>query len=819
MTKFFTILLIINGFFFSIKAQTIDTTFVNRNYSVDFFKNRYLHNNFEQFADNYHDFIIYQIETTGDFSSPDQYVFSINGGSYKWNNYKYNNFKINDLFFSGNSLHKLQMYENDVSIDIYNSSVIFNPRLNSNSNVLFQWNHGTLGDRIPNADKIINEITGHVSPYERLLKPIEYRRKVKNNFLLNINNNFKINNRSYFQNIYLNSGQRMLTDFDYSGISSYYPENYLQFHINGNLPSISKKIFDDNFYLFSYNNRDNLYGEFYYNKNETAKLNSFNLSVFGVKNQNYTTGLNFSAKSIIHNSLNFSRNFADIDGEGFEPWFTDGKSLEIEFYHNQVYKLTDKIGLSAELSNGLINFSPKYNNSYNTIYYQTNASDFTPLYYIERKHSAFNSSLHNNSLGLNIKNNFFRNKLIINGIFNFTIDGFTTEKENFIEPSWELFFYSNLKILKNLSININFGKKQLPFDFEYIKFFSGAYMSGKIYYWNDNNDNYFTENEKGHLFTTTGGNYHNISNNMIQPNEIFFDIPVEWKLNSKNTFSIIGQYRQYRDLWGIVFTKEPYKQGFYINENINIYKDQKPEIKPIYFLNNGEIYYTTSNNYSENIKKGNNTDNWLFSNPFYAGSTFKYEYQNNKLYISASITAYMLVGYGSMGNGVLHNNLSVLSESMANPNSYFYYTGRLDADRSYIGRLLISYNINDKLTTIFQFKYKDGQSFNSFGTKIFTDINGNNQIAIWNSNVKGDNPFTDQLSRREDCFYNSEIRIKYLLPLKNKKIEFNATVYNLLDLGFQLAEATFPPITDNGNRKVIDIQIPRGFLVSLTYQF
>ena len=148
---------------------------------------------------------------------------------------------------------------------------------------------------------------------------------------------------------------------------------------------------------------------------------------------------------------------------------------------------------------------------------------------------------------------------------------------------------------------------------------------------------------------------------------------------------------------------------------------------------------------------------------------------------------------------------------MANPNTYFYYTGRLDADRSYIGRLLISYNVTDKLSLAFQYKYKDGQSLNSFGTAI-----SNNQIAIWNSNVKGDNPFTGQLSRREDCFYNTEIRALYKFYFADKLFDVNLTVYNLLDLGFQLSEFTFPPKTDNGKRWVLETQIPRGFLLSAT---
>jgi hypothetical protein len=341
-------------------------------------------------------------------------------------------------------------------------------------------------------------------------------------------------------------------------------------------------------------------------------------------------------------------------------------------------------------------------------------------------------------------------------------------------------------------------------------------MSGKTYYWQDaNGEKQFQTNEKGQLFTTTGGKYHHISDDIRQPYEIYLDVPIEIRAGKRSLFTITGQYRQFRDLWGITYDKTTENYGYYTYpENINMYASNNPINKSIYFLNNGEVNYTAVNNYTELMKAGTNNASGLFNNPFYSGVNLKYEYQGRKLYLSASLTAYMLVGFGAMGNGVLQNNVSVLSESMANPNTYFYYVGRMDADRSYIGRLLVSYNINKHLTMAFQYKYKDGQSFNSFGVKNNTDNVGNTQIAIWNDNVKGDNPFTGQTSRREDCFYSTELRTKYTFFIKDKALDINLTLYNLLDIGFQLAEATFQPLTNEGKRKAIDIQIPRGFMIS-----
>lgn len=808
---FLYIFLIINLFAIAQKADTA-LNYPKKNFTSNFFSKWYLQNNFEHFVDNYYDFTIHQLETTGDYSQPNPYTFSVMGGSYKWNQYTYNGFNINDMFFPGNALHKPYMFDTDVEIDIYNNEIKFNTTQDLEEKVLLQWNHGSLGDRLSNADYIINQVTGHVSPYQRLLKPIEYRRKVRDNALLMLHNVIPTKYGNLYQNIYLNSGQRSHLGFNYDGADSYYVENYMQFHINGNLPLISKELFDKNGYLLSISDRDQLFSEYYYAQNETARLKNVNLSLYGSKSDKYISGINFSFKNIKHNQPNFSRNFVDVEGEGLEPWYADGNSFEISANHKHKKQLGKYFSLQADFNNGLMIFSPSQSRSYNSVYYQSTASDYSSHYYYEWQHNTFAGALLDNEAGIAYNQLFLNNKLNLKLDAGLSFDGFLVKGNSYVNTSWQLAVNAGFQILPKIKISVLAGKKQLPFDAEYIRFYSPDYMSANVYFWNDaNTDKAYQANEKGNIFTTTGGKYHSLSSSLKQPNEIYFDVPIEIRAGKRSLFTITGQYRQYRDLWGITYSKPASEIGYYINENINIYKTEAPDIRPVYYLNPGTVNYTTANNYSELMQQGTGDNSFLYSNPFYSGLNLKYEYQSHRLYLSASFTAYMLVGFGSMGNGVLHNNLSVLSESMANPNTYFYYTGRLDADRSYIGRLLISYNVTDKLSFAFQYKYKDGQSLNSFGTAI-----SNNQIAIWNSNVKGDNPFTGQLSRREDCFYNTEIRARYKFYFADKLFDVNLTVYNLLDLGFQLSEFTFPPKIDNGKRWVLETQIPRGFLLSAT---
>ncbi|MFZ4400051.1 MAG: hypothetical protein ACOYO1_08465 [Bacteroidales bacterium] len=812
----FTINLIV-AVHLNLYSQEIDSlTYPSKTfYGEKFFDKFYLHTNFEHFLDNLHDFSIQQIETAGDYSQPAPYTFSIMGGSYKWNQFYYNDFKINDPYFPGSAIHKPFLFDNNVDIDFINSSINFTPS-SSVQKALIQWNNGNLGDRLWNADYLINTITGHVSPYQRLYgTPIEYRKRVNGNLLLMLHNIIEHRNGNLYQSIYFNAGEHMLTTFDYKGINAYFPENYLQLHIDGNLPLIAEKLFDFNGYIFSYQERDQLFSEYFYGENETAKLKSFDLSLYAKKYNKFTTGFNLSFKNIQHNVPNFSRNFIDIDGEGIEPWYADEKIIAFSYYHKQEKKLNDLFSFKAELYDGLMSFNPYKQTSFNTTYFQSTDSNYHSLYYTEWQYNSFVTALLQNSASIELHHSNLSGTIAIKANAGISLDGFSVNTNTFIKPGWQFTMDLDFKLSSFASLSVFMGKKQLPFDADYLRFFSADYMNGKMYYWQDlNGDKEFQPAEKAAYFTSTGGKYHHLSDGLQQPYEIYLEIPITLRAGKRSLFTLSGCYRQFRELWGITYDKSAASYGYYTQpENVSIYSTD-PVYRQIYFLNNTEVNYIAVNNYEALIKEGAGKTSFLRENPYYEGWTFKYEYRGRKLYLSASITAYNLVGFGSMGNGVLHNNLSVLSETMANPNSYIYYLGRLDADRSYIGRLLVSYAVNRHLTMAFQYKYKDGQAFNSFGVKNISDNAGNTQIAFWNNNVKGDDPYSGETSRREDCFYNTELKCKYSIFFDKKVLDINLSVYNLFDLGFQLAEDTFPPATNEGSRKAIDIQIPRGFILS-----
>ena len=176
-----------------------------------------------------------------------------------------------------------------------------------------------------------------------------------------------------------------------------------------------------------------------------------------------------------------------------------------------------------------------------------------------------------------------------------------------------------------------------------------------------------------------------------------------------------------------------------------------------------------------------------------------------------------MTGTSTMGNGPLHNNVGVLSESSANPNTDYKLIGRLDQERAYVAHLLLAYRVNEMLSFSTSVKFKDGQPFASFETKTITDVNGNNQLAMRNERTKGINPFDHDFGSREDAFFNVEFRTNYRFNLGNHQAELQCYIYNLYDFGTELTEYAFLPVA--GRRRAMSLNIPRGLMLTGTYRF
>lgn len=817
------ILLISSGSLLLSQNETInyDTLNIigNQNIPAKFFRERYLNNDVEQYLDNYQEFIIYQNETVGDLSKPNRTTFSIMGNSYRWNKYYVNNFRINDHYFTGSMLHKLQTTNYGLELDLWNTSLGFISDTLAEKGLMFSYNHGgNLGGIGPGTEALVHMF--HRTAREALYIPIEEQRRVKNSLNLFVSDEFNIRGKLYRQNISITYGRRLFPDFDYLGITKFNQEGYYLFNANGQLPSFSKKLFTESNYLLSINQRENMFSEFYYNSEETAKLNAINLSLFGSnmadKNKTLSSGFNISYKNIRHNNLNFARNVVDQDGEGFEPWYPNADVLEISHAVFNKKKLNNRASFVTDMYNSFINHSPMIddlyidlpvsNIFYNPVYFQSTDTNYQSLYIYDWQSNTFNSGILENTYGLEYK--FVDSeKLKLSVQPDATFDALILSNKSLYRINWQADFRAFYSPFRFLQFAIIGGRKRVALNYEQARYLSDDYMNANIYYWNDNNNNKVFENgELSDLYSTTGGYYHKIVKDIKQTAYYYFDLPIKIKARN-HSLLIYGFYRQFANTWQTVYAENEFDKGFLAN----------PNTQDVYLLNNGEMYYRVQNTDEYRITRATGLNSFLFNNPFSLGYTLKYQMNSERWLVSVSWTAMTVSGHGAIGNGPIHNDVAALSESTANPNRYINYYGRLDSDRAYIARMIFTYKQSKKLSWALQIKYKDGQPFTDFDSYMYSD-GENTQIALWENHVKGDNFFLRNSGARKDAFFNTVLRAEYKCKIMKNDMAFNLAIYNIYDFGTELAEYTFKPLRDE-DRYVLELNIPRGIIASVKYLF
>src|SRR5699024_3117210 len=134
-----------------------------------------------------------------------------------------------------------------LKIDYYNSMVGFSTDAHIPNSISFGYNVGGIGGISPSTQSLINLF--HNTASQRLYKPIDYRRNMKDAGTLNFNYSLPIAGKNYTQQVYVDFGTRMLVDFNYEKISEYYPENFFKVQLSGQLPFTLGTLFDNTNYL------------------------------------------------------------------------------------------------------------------------------------------------------------------------------------------------------------------------------------------------------------------------------------------------------------------------------------------------------------------------------------------------------------------------------------------------------------------------------------------------------------------------------------------------------------------------------------------
>ena len=454
----------------------------------------------------------------------------------------------------------------------------------------------------------------------------------------------------------------------------------------------------------------------------------------------------------------------------------------------------------------MLQFNPESQQFSNPVFARNVNLPYRSLYVYDWTAKSFAAGLLENTLGLSFER-ALSSKLNFNAQADVTFDAMIIKNKSRVNPNLQAKAGLQFRPAAWFYAEMNVARNRISYNADDVRYLSDDYMNAGIYYWQDQNqDSKFQTSEKSDLFSTTGGKYRTVAQGVTQPSYFVFDIPFHFLLGC-HTISFMQSYRKYNHNLTTDFDKAASEYGYFVNQGD----------KDIYFMNNGVKNYVLDY-YPDAYMKTAQGSVFLTNSPYYISSVVKYSYTTEKFLLSLSWTSYLMAGISTLGNGPLHNNLGVYSESTANPNINYKLLGRLDQERAYVARIHAAYKVSKHLNFSVTAKFKDGQPFANFETLTVTDAAGNNQMAIWAKRTKGINPFTGDFGSREDSFFNVDLRALYSGKVAGKNYDLSLLMYNLYDFGTELTEYTFQP-DDTGKRYPLSMNIPRGLILGAKIYF
>ena len=768
--------------------------------SSEFFREWYQSGDLRHYLDNYSDYVTYEAETTGEWGLPEQMVFSINGNSYRWNRLYLNGFRIDSRFQSGSTWYQLNMQEQSLFLNQHRGTIDFVTDSLRASKVWLSNNMGGLRGINPSTQWLINLFHQTASQRNQEGNDLSSRDYIKGAFQGEVTYGIPYQGKRLYQHAYANWGQRYINTFDQRGITGQYLAPYYKVQLDGELPLPKNSVIDRLNYYVIYQQRSDLYSEFMFSEQEVATQKTHSAALYGTfrtdDRSTLTTGLSYGLNNVRHNSPVF-RNLVDQDGEGFEPWYADGKHNEINWAVNYRYQIRPWLHLHLDSYNSLMLFKPADYQLRSTTYMQDFNDRMAYAYStIEWTSSAFAGGLLENQLTLEARHRF-NNIVELQGQLAATFDGIILREHSVVSPNYEMMVGLHLTPAKWFTMDVTLGNFRCRYSYEDMLYLSLDYLNGVV--------SYSPNGVPLDVYKTTGGAYHTPAKGLQQSSYALLDVPFRFNWDGPNThheFSLLTSFRLYYNQWTTQFAGSPNDYGYY-DEGIYYYDTRQANYQVVN-MQNSDLF----------------PDHVLINNPFWLSNVAKYSLQSKHVFFSISWQSYWLTGVSALGNGPLQNNLNALSESTANPNillnqenpGQYRMLGRLDQDRSFIARMQLGWNINDHWSLSVTGKFKDGTPFSSFAY-----ARSGSQIALYNVTTKGINLIDNHFGRRKDAFFNFDIHARYRTLIKGVPFAVEATCYNVYDFGTELVEYTFESqLTGGLQRRALQLNIPRGVILSLT---
>lgn len=744
------------------------------------------------------DDMLWESETSGGWANADRMLFSFRGNSYEWNRFYLNGFRLDSHFFSGSMLYVPDMQQTNLQTDSERGALYLED-FGKNDRFSVEGNIGGIGGISPGTRQIINIF--HKSAEERLWKPIEVRNHQlwagETSLTYGIPSSF---GRKYYQRLYANFGSRRIVRFNEGGVISskdpepgFYDAPYCKVQLDGKLP-LGKKVNPDRLslhYVLDYQQRPDLYSEFGYGSSEVADYKGFSASAY----VNYealsdrdvlTTGFTYALHDVCRTDRNYERNIVDQDGEGFDPWFADGRLHELSLPVRFVHRFADVAGLKVLLDsyNSFLHFSQAADSWGHNLYVQYENMPREDWYRYDFSGRDFSAGMLENTLSIHYDKSFTRwFALRVNA--GIACDGIVLRDKHLLMPSAEAELALKFHRKRWFDASLILGHYRTKYTWNQLRLLSSDYQNGVL------SGSYAP-------YPYYGGEYLAIRKGIQQPKYAVVDLPIEFTVDQKggksHKFSILSTARLYYHNWTIAHN-------------------------PSYQLHDeGSLPYVLT--YQEPVVGAG-----MFALPLYLSNTLKYTYQGPKVFFSLSWQSYQMSGLTTLGNGPENNSISTLQysmlyptlgENLKNPESPVRALGRLDQDKAFIFRIQLGANITKNLQYMLNFHFQDGTPICNYVT---------DGGRLYARNTKGINPSDGHFGMRKDAYFNMDMKLSYRgnINMRNQQPDAPGALpfavellcYNIYDFGTTWYEYSFDQYMEHGRRTLAEV-IPRGLTLKLS---
>lgn len=769
---------------------------------AEYFRKWYHRTDLVYYLEALNDHVIVENHATGQWAQPDRLNIAIAGLPCTMTGYTINGMRTDDRFAPGNTVFMPNMQQYDLLINTHTGQMQFTSDTAARDYVQVQYNVGQVGNGAPapGTAAIVNITHRTAMQSADLFKHVTARRHLRGAGNIDAAYTFRDKDgNAYRQHLYAAYGMRRITRENAQGLITddpYYNAGYYKVQADGLLPMKPNKVFSALGYRLNFSGKEDGGSEYLYNYNEVFDHKNYTAQLY-VQRPNLTTGLTWATNTVRHDTLSFSRNILDIDGESFSPWVADGRTHELSWAVNYEQPVLPWLSVHVRALNSLVLFRPTETHFHNDIYFRSPiATADTALYRYEWTSRSFAGGILENTVGLNADYTICR-QLDLHAHLDFTLDGLLLGGgKSKVSPNWQAGISFDLHPCRWFEMGLSIAHERMPYNMDYLRYFSDDYMNADIYLAGTNT-----------LFATTGGRYRDYKKGLMQTSYLEVHIPIRFvfgdKQGGKHEIVLQNAYRKFFNVWHTYYADGAEANGNYMNFGA----------VPVFMTTFGEKHYEvgTTPGFGSNI---------LMNSPYYFSQLTRYTYTGKKVTVGISWQSMQAAGYTGLGNGANSNTIGVLSESTANPNTLRAISnpdgphpgvGRMDLDKGYVARFYLGYNICKWVQAGLTLKWTDGKPFTSY--RYYYDRTSRQMaIAPWDS--RGTNPTDGHFGRRHGAHYNIDLHLQGSWEVRGVPMRLNVECYNLWDFCHDLAELSFEQDTPQAVRSSIIMTVPTGILVT-----